>query len=230
MDADPNAVLEALGPRLNRDPTLAATPLDLEPEDRLEFEDLAGFFASTSLNHGLIGMTIRQAAYVFGLARRSGARTAIEIGRWRGGSTIAIAAGMGVDGKLWSIDAGEKEARLFGRAEGNFDDETRAFCERFGLGVELIVGDSRTVDVQTGEVDLVLIDGDHSYDGVRNDYERFGRRTRVGGALLFDDAFEERLFGAHLESVGRLVQEIVEAGDFRLVKAVDRLAHLERVR
>ncbi len=65
---------------------------------------------------------------------------------------------------------------------------------------------------------------------MRSDYERFGRRTRVGGALLFDDAFEERLFGAHPESVGRLVREITDEGDFRLVKAVDRLAHLERVR
>jgi hypothetical protein len=34
----------------------------------------------------------------------------------------------------------------------------------------------------------------------------------------------------HKESAGRVVSELQAEGDFRLVKAVDRLAHLERVR
>jgi hypothetical protein len=79
-------------------------------------------------------------------------------------------------------------------------------------------------------VDLVLIDGDHTYDGVRADFERFGRRARIGGAVLLDDAFPEQLFNSHSDTVGRVVQEAVAEGDFRLVKVVDRLAHLERLR
>ena len=93
-----------------------------------------------------------------------------------------------------------------------------------------MVGDSRIIDVNTGEVDLVLIDGDHSYSGVRNDFERFGRRVRVGGAILFDDAFDEDVFKTHSDTVGRVVQEIVTEGEFRLVKVINRMAHLERVR
>ena len=230
MELDPNAVLQGVGPTLSRSPTLEAAPLDLEPEGSLEFEDLAGLFASTSLNHGVVGMTIRQLAYVFGTARRLPAKRAIEVGRWRGGSTIAIAAGMGPGGKLWSIDVGEKEARLFGGDRTSFDGQTQRFVDRFGLDVELLVGDSRTLEVDTGEVDLVLIDGDHTYEGVRNDFERFGRRVRVGGAVLLDDAFPEDHFETHVESVGRLVREVIADGDYRLVKSVDRLAHLARTR
>jgi predicted O-methyltransferase YrrM len=228
MRRDPTALLHGIGPLLNRDPRLADVPLDLDPSSGLEFEDLAGFFASTSLNHGLIGMPIRQAAYIFGVARRSGAKTAVEIGRWRGGSTIVLAAAMGPGGKVWSIDLGEKEARLFVGAGTSFDEETRAFCDRFGLDVELLVGDSRTIEVDTGEVDVVLIDGDHTYEGCRNDFDRFGRRVRVGGAVLFDDAFTEQTFPT-TDTVNRVIEEILAEPGFRLVKQVDRLAHLERV-
>jgi len=34
----------------------------------------------------------------------------------------------------------------------------------------------------------VLVDGDPSLAGTRNDVERFGRRLRPGGRLLFHDA------------------------------------------
>jgi predicted O-methyltransferase YrrM len=226
---DPNAIVEAVGPILNRSPTLTAMPLDLEPDGRLEFEDLAGLFASTSLNHGLVGMTIRQVAYIFGLARRSGARKAIEVGRWRGGSTIALAAGMGPDGTVWSIDSGEKETRVVRLSRRAFDEETRAFCERFGLDVRLVVGDSHAIELETGPVDVVLIDGDHSYEGTLADFERFGQRVHVGGHVLFDDAFDGPLAPGHAETVGRVVEEVRATGDFRLRARVDRLAHFERV-
>ena len=213
----------------NRDRRLAAAPLDLAPTSELEFEDLAGLFASSILNHGVIGMTIRQAAYVFGVTRRTGAKKAIEIGRWRGGSTIILAAAMGDGGKVWSIDIGEKASGAR-RGRRALDDETRAFCERFGLDVELVVGDSRTLELDTGEVDVVLIDGEHTYEGTRIDAERWGRKLRVGGALLVDDASDDYFVPGHKDTAGRVVSELQAEGDFRLVKAVDRLAHLERVR
>jgi predicted O-methyltransferase YrrM len=229
LERDPHAVLQAVGAAQNRAPRLSSMPLDLDPDGELEFEDLAGLFASSILNHGVIGMTIRQAAYVFGLARRSGATRAIEIGRWRGGSTIALAAGMGPHGKVWSIDIGEKAERMLGIGADALDAETADFCQRFGLDVEILVGDSRTIELKTGEVDVVLVDGDHTYEGVRADVERFGQRLRVGGALLLDDAYDDFFVPSHPESVGRLVAELQDEGAFRLVKGVDRLAHLERV-
>jgi len=229
LEADPQSVLEAVGAKLNRPARLDTMPLDLEPRDQLEFEDLAGMFASSLLNHGIVGMTIRQVAYIFGLARRSRARAAIEIGRWRGGSTIALAAGMGPDGRVWSIDSGEKAARVLGIDPLELDAQTRSFARRFDLDVAILRGDSRTIDLDVEDVDIVLIDGDHSYEGVRSDFERWGRRVRPGGSVLLDDAFPDVLVPSHPDSVGRLVQEIRSEGAFRLARRVDRLAHLERV-
>ena len=230
LEVDPHAVLEPVGAAQNRGRRLAEAPLDLEPTSELGFEDLAGLFASSVLNHGVIGMTIRQAAYIFGVTRRSGATKAIEIGRWRGGSTLVLAAAMGRRGKLWSIDIGEKAERVLGEQGESLDDETRNFCERFGLDVELVVGNSHTLELDTGEVDVVLVDGDHTYEGTRADVDRWARRLRIGGALFVDDAFDDYFVPSHPESAGRVVRELQAEGDFRLVKAADRLAHLERVR
>ncbi len=232
-ERDPQALLEALGPRLNRDPSLATMPVDLslQPGGALQFEHLAGLFSSTSLDHGVIAMTVRQTAYLFGLVRQMRARTVIEIGRYKGGSTLVIASAMAGQGRFWSVDNGEKEVRVHGAASPqSFDEQLARLCRQWGLQVELLVGDSRTIAIDAQDVDLVFIDGDHRYAGVKNDFERFGRRVRIGGAVLFDDAYHERLFRSHVEDVGRLVREVAAAGDFRLVKTVDRLAHLERVR
>jgi predicted O-methyltransferase YrrM len=228
LEADAPAAVEAVTAAVGPVPGVAGLPQDLEPGERLEFEDLAGLFSSSILNHGIVSMPVRQAAYVFGVARRSGARRAIEIGRWRGGSTILLAAALGPGGKVWSIDLGEKEARSLGPDAG-LDAQTKAFCERHGLDVEVLVGDSRTIEVETGEVDLVLIDGEHSYDAARNDFERFGRRVRVGGAVLFDDYADDPLIPAVRGTVDRAVSEALAGGDFVLRLFVDRLAHVVRV-
>ena len=230
-ERDPQALLEAFGPHLNRKPNLDNMPFDLPVEDRLQFEHLAALFASTSLDHAVIAMTIRQSAYLFGLIRQMRARRVIEIGRYKGGSTLLIAAAMNEEAEFWSIDIGEKETRLHcGESSRPFDEMLADMCKRFGLKVNIIVGDSRTVELDSGEVDLVFIDGDHTYEGVKNDFERFGKRVRMGGAVLFDDAFDEGIFKTHSDTVGKLVNEIIAGGEFWLVKAVNRLAHLERVR
>ena len=230
-EEDPQMLVEALGPRLNRTPTLETMPFDVPIHGPLQFEHLAGLFASTSLDHAVISMTVRQAAYVFGLVRQMNARKIIEIGRYKGGSTLLLAAAMGPEGTLWSIDLGEKLERLDGAASArSVDAQLAHLCEQFGLRVHSIVGDSRTVGIETGPVDVVFIDGDHSVEGVASDVERFGTRVRLGGAVLFDDAFDEALCKTHSATVGKVVRAIVDQGEFRLVKVVNRLAHLERVR
>lgn len=230
-DSDMNLLLQVFGPRLNRKPNLDNMTFDLDASNSLGFEHLAGLFASNSLNHAVIGMPIRQAAYLFGLIQQMKARKVIEIGRYKGGSTLLLSVAMKGQGTLWSVDIGEKEVRMF--RDGNahsFDDQLRDVCMKLDLkNIEVIVGDSRTLEIETGDVDLVFIDGDHSYEGVKNDFERFGRRVRVGGALLFDDTFDEEFFKTHTESVGRLVREILAEGQFKLIKGVNRLSHLERI-
>jgi hypothetical protein len=61
--------------------------------------------------------------------------------------------------------------------------------------LHLIRGDShapetlaRTRDALRGEpLDFLLIDGDHTYDGVRRDFEDYGPLVRPGGLIAFHD-------------------------------------------
>jgi Methyltransferase domain len=63
-----------------------------------------------------------------------------------------------------------------------------------GLGCQVVCGDSHdpaTVDRLLGlldrEVDMLFIDGDHSYDGVKADYEMYSPLVRPGGLIGFHD-------------------------------------------
>ncbi len=230
-DRDCEMVTDALGRRSYGSMTLDGVELDFPPAGRVQFEDLSGLFPSTPFAFGVALMTPRQLAYIFGLARRSGARTAIEIGRYKGGATVALAAAIAPQGTLWSIDDGSLE---LDPAEEHFtrphDEQIHDLCARLGLDARLLVGDSRTIEVDTGPADLVLIDGDHRYEGVKADLDRWGGRARIGGHVLLDDVFALGSYRRGCEGVGRAVQEGIDEGTFKLVRAVDRMAHLERIR
>lgn len=228
--ARPEVVLEILGPRLHRSRDLDHLTMDLPIGEGPRFEHFAGLFSSTSLDHAVITLTIRQAAYLWGMVRHLSVRKAIEIGRYKGGTTMLLACAMGSGGHLWSIDNGEKEKRLACPTEGrSYDEQIQDLCRRWGLSVHLLVGDSRTTTVDTGQVDLLFIDGGHEYSIVRSDLERFGPRVRMNGAVLLDDAYDDGTFRTHHPGVRRVVDEAVASGNYRLQRTVNRMAHLERI-
>jgi len=79
---------------------------------------------------------------------------------------------------------------------------TRALRERLarpGQRVVSLAGDShseetavqleRLLDGQP--LDALFIDGDHSYEGVRSDFERYGRLVRSGGIIALHDVNED---------------------------------------
>jgi predicted O-methyltransferase YrrM len=215
-------------------PGVDHTPFDLPIDGDIGFENLAGLFASTPLDEFIITMNIRQAAYLFGLIRRMGAGKVIQIGGDWGGSTLLIAAAMQGGGRFWSIDDPARlryDIEVLGRElKRPVADQVADMCARLGLQAELFEGDSSTIELETGEVDLVFIDGDHAYENARSDFERWGMRVRVGGALLLDDAVVDPfLEPQHTADVKRLAAEIGARPDFRLVKQVRRLVHFERL-
>lgn len=215
-------------------PGVEHTPFDLPIRGTLGFENLSGLFASTALDEFIITMNVRQSAYLFGLIRQMNAKKVIEIGRQWGGSTLLIAAAMDGQGEFWSIDDPVRlnyDIEVLGRTlDRPVENQVEDVCSRLGLKAQVIVGDSRTVEVDTGEVDLVFIDGNHAYEAAKSDFERFGLRARIGGALLLDDAvYDPFIEPPHTADVKRLVKDIAERKDFRLVKQVKRLVHFERL-
>jgi predicted O-methyltransferase YrrM len=90
-----------------------------------------------------------------------------------------------------------------------FDESLQGALDRYELSdrVHLIVADSRAAAPPAQGCDLVFIDGDHSYEGVRADYEHWAPHVRCGGRLLFHDAVA-RDFAPSAVGVSRLVEEI----------------------
>lgn len=54
--------------------------------------------------------------------------------------------------------------------------------------IRLLVGDSPSIGESFDEpIDLLHIDGDHSYEGVKRDFDAWGRGVKPGGRVIFHD-------------------------------------------
>jgi predicted O-methyltransferase YrrM len=178
------------------------------PDDVRGFEDLAFLFSSNQLNHGVASLQIDEAALLYRLARDVREGPVAEIGRFKGGSTFVFATALPAGVELWSYDF---HVALRPDMPGEqLDQELRAALDRYGLAekVHLLVGDSRTVDPPAGALELLFIDGDHSYEGAKADFTRWGAFVRPGGHVLFHDAVDTGGYGNHYPGVARAVAEI----------------------
>jgi predicted O-methyltransferase YrrM len=226
--AEPQLVIEALAPRVNRKAYFST--VRSWPEQLAGFEDLAFLFSSHQLHHAIIGMAVDEAAYLFRLARTVGPEaTLVEIGRSRGGSTLLLATAMPRDARLFSYDVHAKKTP--GPTGAELDAELRGVLERYGFAarVALLVGDSRSVPHPSPRCDLVLVDGDHTYEGCRADYEHWREAIPAGGHLVFHDAAELGHLSVAHESVARLMDEIDgEDADLRRAGGAGTLLHFTR--
>lgn len=202
---NPNLAFESLGPVVNRPASFDTAP---DRPARIDgFESLAFLFSSNPLNWGIALLMFDEAAYLYGLARRLGPACVVEIGRFKGGSTFVLAAALASGSELYSYDL---HVKLTGQFDGHqLDVSLGAALALYGIdgNVHLVVGDSRQVE-PPGPLDLVLIDGDHSYEGAKADYLHWRSAVKPGGHLLFHDgAAPKPLQTCHPEVV-QLVQEI----------------------
>ena len=199
------------------------------PEALAGFEDLAFLFTSSPLNMGIVSMTLAEAAYLYRLVRGLGAARIVEIGRYQGGSTILMAAAMADGGRLHSYDTHRRRTADYTGAD--MDAALLDALGRYGLdgAVELHLEDS-TLAPAPGPCDLVFVDGDHTYPGVRGDYEHWRPHLRAGGHLLFHDAVMRGTLSTGEPDSARLVAEIErDDGRYFMRRAgADSLAHFVR--
>jgi hypothetical protein len=95
--------------------------------------------------------------------------------------------------------------------------------------VHLVVGDSRTAEPPPSPPSVVFVDGDHTYEGARADYERWSELVAPGGHLLFHDAVDVGGYGNHYPGIARLVEEATRS-DRRFERQPDTgsIAHFIR--
>ena len=110
-----------------------------------------------------------------------------EIGTYSGGHFYMLSRALPSVKTLIGIDLHVRNKELLRRlAPDNMD-------------VHLIDGDSRSIDVRKAakhaaggqQLDVLFIDGDHTYDGVRSDYLNFRDLVRDGGVIGFHDIVED---------------------------------------
>ena len=171
-------------------------------------------------------ISLREADLLYRLAgRANGCGCIVEIGSYRGRSTVALAEGA-TSSAIFAIEPHEVFEGVLG---GSFGARDRAHFYRAMLRsgayerVRLVNLPGRVVAPGWSEpVALLWIDGDHSYEGVRGDWEAFKPHLAAGALVAFDDSIDERI-GPH-----RLIAELVESRELTIVERVDKVTALRR--
>jgi predicted O-methyltransferase YrrM len=130
-------------------------------------------------------------ARLIALVRALRPHAVVEIGSFRGGTLAAWCKLAAADAVLVSVDLPEES-----ETPATPDDLRRRARAR--QRVEVVRGDSQTdetrreVEAALGgrEVDFLMIDADHSYDGVRRDFELYSPLVRNGGLVALHDIVE----------------------------------------
>lgn len=138
----------------------------------MPFEDLIWLFTSDAGSRGIVRLNIAEGALLYKYCKKKRNGILLEIGRKYGGSTVLMASSL-CDGSLYSIDI--KMHNVVSDHIGLFKDK-----------VHLITGDSKIIQWKM-PVDLLFIDGDHSYQGVKNDVNKFTPHITAGGYVIFHD-------------------------------------------
>jgi caffeoyl-CoA O-methyltransferase len=146
------------------------------------------------------------------LARSIGARRAIEIGTFTGYSALAVARGMGPEGRLLCCDVSEEWTAI-----------ARDFWRRAGVAdrIELRIGpalDTLRSLPADDRFDLAFVDADKT--AYLDYYEALVPRLRPGGLLLADNTLQG----------GRVADDSAEDGSVRAIRAFnDRVTADDRV-
>ena len=172
------------------------------------FEDLTFLFSSNQLSHGVASLQIDEAALLYRLGKNATTGPVVEIGRFKGGSTFIFASSMRDGVELWSYDF--HVALRTDMPGEQLDTELREALARYGLShkVHLIVGDSRTAAAPHRPLEVLFVDGDHSYEGAKADFARWGELVRPGGHMLFHDAVDSGGYGNFYPGIAQLMDEV----------------------
>jgi predicted O-methyltransferase YrrM len=151
----------------------------------------------------------------------AGARTIVEIGAFEGASTRAMREAMPWDAHLYAVDPFIANRYGFCVQHAIFRRETS--CSANGRVTLMRQFSHEAIASWRKPIDLLFLDGDHSFEGVTGDFREWGRHVRLGGVILVHTSQQSPAKPVPT-SCGpyRLVHEIVpHETEFRVVRAVD---------
>lgn len=164
---------------------------DLVSENEKKLRDLylQKFVPKSLIQYRKGSIKICEAQTLYSVITDKGYKSIADIGTGPGFSCLYFAKAlkdMGIspeDCKIYSYDVGDLKIK-------NAEENLKNFClEKF---VNFKVQDAAKAigdDFKEGELDFVLIDGNHKYKSVLRDYEAVKKLVRPGGCIAFDDCF-----------------------------------------
>ena len=141
----------------------------------------------------------------------------LEIGSFAGGSASLVSTNKKVS-KVISIDIGRpvnKEVPI-----RNVNKFKHTYCD-----YTYVEGDSTlqtTIDKLkslTDNVDILFIDGDHSYNGVRKDFNNYKDLVKKGGYIIFDD-YMDQIHSPEVKSAVDDIVNILNQEDYDIIGSI----------
>ncbi|MEO8502454.1 MAG: class I SAM-dependent methyltransferase [Acidobacteriota bacterium] len=197
-----------------RDPSFDAVPTGKAEE----------FLARTE---GMISLD--EAVLLYGLARQVRSGCIVEVGSYRGRSTVALGRGS-IDGSRVPVFAIEPHVVFIGVLGGRFGPADAGAFHRAMLEtgcyhvVRLIsLSSEQVAPAWRLPIELLWIDGDHRYEGVRRDFDSWRPHLAPGATIVFDDAADPAI-GPH-----KLVSELLATREYRRVNEVGKIVVLSSI-
>ena len=166
------------------------------------------------------------------VARRAvGQPWVVEVGAWHGVTTAELRVAVGAGGTLWAVDPyvpgrlGVSLQRLIALREvGKVRGAKVAWIRQTGVAA---AAEAARAGMR---VDLVFIDGDHSWEGVSGDWNAWSPLVRVGGHVALHDSRSTPTRDLSDAGSARFTREVIlQSPGWRVVEEVDSLTVVQRV-
>lgn len=155
-------------------------------------DELCNFSYRNSLRLLIPGQVESEIRTFLKIVKERKPKIVLEIGTAHGGNLFLLTKIADNDAKVMSIDLPN------GDYGGGYFARKQAIYHKFATGSQkmfLIRDDSHKEStlgrvqeiIQDGKIDLLFIDADHSYEGVKSDFEMYSPLVKKGGLIAFHD-------------------------------------------
>lgn len=117
----------------------------------------------------------------------SNVKIVVEVGSYLGASCLFMASALGRrNGRIYCVDTWKNDAM----SEGSWDTFNFFLnnTKKFSSKITPLRGDSSKIALDfDSKIDLLFLDGDHSYAGVKSDFDAWFPKLSKGGIILMHD-------------------------------------------
>ncbi|MES2499602.1 MAG: class I SAM-dependent methyltransferase [Pseudomonadota bacterium] len=167
-----------------------------------------------------------EAMLLYSLARDSKSGCIVEVGSYRGRSSVFLGKGSidGFNAPVYAIDPHKSFVGVLGGVFGPKDRTTfyRAMLENECSEIVSLINLSSELFAHAWQepISLLWIDGDHSYDGVKRDFDCWLPSLQPNAKIAFDDATDPDL------GPRKLINELIASGKYIEVTNIGKVVVL----